>query len=244
MNKFNILFLICCCPFVLFAQKKKKQDYTFQKIEKVALDGNLAEWSDKLYNPDSDFWSFGVSKNEDKLFVAVRIKDDMLQREALRNGVFVNISYNEKKKEGAKLVYPFVDRERLRALSQNEDLDASNIKDELLKSVRGYRISGFSKVVDGLLSFDNTYGIQAVARFDENNILVYESVVPLELIDFKTDRIAVQVGINTQFFQMKKMGDSRNRPSNVQIYGASPTGGVLKNPYKEETEVWLLDSIK
>lgn len=244
MNKFNILFLICCCPFVLFAQKKKKQDYTFQKIEKVALDGNLAEWSDKLYNPDSDFWSFGVSKNEDKLFVAVRIKDDMLQREALRNGVFVNISYNEKKKEGAKLVYPFVDRERLRALSQDEDLDASNIKDELLKSVRGYLISGFSKVVDGLLSFDNTYGIQAVARFDENNILVYESVVPFELIDFKSDRIAVQVGINTQFFQMKKMGDSRNRPSNVQIYGASPTGGVLKNPYKEETEVWLLDSIK
>ncbi|MFD2554066.1 hypothetical protein [Sphingobacterium tabacisoli] len=244
MNKFNILFLICCCPFVLFAQKKKKQDYTFQNVEKVALDGNLTEWSDKLYNPESDFWSFGVSKNGDKLFIAVRVKDDMLQREALRNGVFVNISYNEKKKEGAKLVYPFVDRERLRALSQDDGFDANNIKDELLKSVRGYLISGFSKVVDGLLSFDNTYGIQAVARFDEQNVLVYESVIPLELIDFKSDRVAVQVGINTQFFQMKKTGDSRNRPSNVQVYGAGPTGTVLKNPYKEETMVWLFGTIK
>lgn len=244
MNKFNILFLICLCPFVLVAQKKKKQDYTIQKVDKIALDGSLTEWKDKLYNPESEFWSFGVGTDGVKLYVAVRIKDDMLQREALRNGIFVNVSYNEKKKEGAKLLFPFVDRERLQALGQDEDLNVHNIKNELLNSVRGYQISGFSRVVDGLLSFDNTYGIHAVAHFDDKNELVYESEIPLDLIHFKSDKIAVQLGINTQFFQMKKLVDSRNRPSNVQIYGASPTGPVIKNPYKEETMIWLLGNIK
>lgn len=244
MNKFNIFFLVCFFPVVLFAQKKKKQDYTFQKVDNVDLDSYLTEWEDKLYNPESEFWSFGVSTDGNKLFVAVRIKDDMLQREALRNGIFVNLSYNEKKKDGAKLLFPFVDRERLRALSQDEDLDMKNIKNELLKSVRGYQISGFSKVVDGLLSFDNTYGIRALARLDDTNVLVYESEIPLDLINFKSDKIAVQVGVNTQFFQMKKVVDSNSRSNNVRIYGASPTRTTLKNPYKEETTVWLMGTIK
>lgn len=244
MNKFNILFLICFCPFVLFAQKKKKQDYTFHKVDKVVVDGNLTDWEGKIYNADSEFWSFGVCTDGAKLYVVVCVKDDMLQREALRNGVVVNLSYNEKKKGGAQLLFPYVDRERLRALGQDEDLNVNNIKEELLKSVRGYQISGFSKVLDGLLSFDNTYGINAVARFDDKNILVYESEIPLDLINFKSNKIALQVGINTQFFQVKKVMDSTNRPSNVRIYGANPTGATLKNPYKEETMVWFQGTIK
>lgn len=242
MNKLYILFLFCC-PLFLFAQKKKKQEYVFQQIDDVVVDGQLTEWGDKLYNDDSDLWSFGVAVKNGKIYVAVRIKDDMLQQEALRNGIFVNLSYNEKKKEGAKLLYPYVDRERLRALSQDEDLDRNNIKAELLKSVRGYQISGFSKVVDGLLSFDNSYGIRAKARFEED-ILLCESEVPLDLVKFESDRIAIQVGINTQFFQMKKVVDTSSRPSNVRIYGASPYKPTIKNPYKEDTVVWFFGDIK
>lgn len=241
MNKLYILFLFCC-PLFLFAQKKKKQEYLFQQVDNIVLDGQLTEWSDKLYNANSDLWSFGVVVQGGKVYVAVRIKDEMLQREALRNGIFVNLSYNEKKKEGAKLLYPSVDRERLRALSQDEDLDRNNIKAELLKSVRGYQISGFSKVVDGLLSFDNSYGIRAKAQF-EGDILLCESEVPLDLIKFESDRIAIQVGVNTQFFQMKKVVDATPSPNNVRIYGASPKPTV-KNPYKEETAVWFFGNIK
>lgn len=242
MNKLYILFLFCC-PAFLFAQKKKKEEYVFQQLENIVLDGQLEEWGGKLYNADSDLWSFGVAVHEGKVYVAVKVKDEMLQREALRHGVFVNLSYNEKKKEGAKLLYPYVDRERLRALSQDEDLDVNNIKAELLKSVRGYQISGFSKVVDGLLSFDNSYGIRAKARF-EDDVLMCESEVPLDLVKFKSGRIAVQIGVNTQFFQTKKAIDASPRPNNVRIYGASPYKPTVKNPYKEETAVWFFGDIK
>lgn len=244
MNKFYIFFLVVFFPFLVLGQKKKKQDYTLQKADNMVLDGDLKEWEGKLYNTESELWSFGVSTDGAKLYVAVRIKDDALQREALRSGIFVNVSYDGKKRDGARLLYPFVDRERLRALRQDEDLDMKNIKEELLKSARGYQISGFSTVVDGLLSFDNTYGIQAVARFSETRDLIYESEIPLELIKFESDQMAVQVGVNTQFSQMKKVAESNTRASNVRIYGMAPTGPNLKNPYKEETAVWLFGRVK
>lgn len=244
MNKFYILFLSCFLPFFLFGQKKKKEDFVFREVKEIVVDGRLNEWEGGLYNPESTLWSFAVSKKGDRLYIAIRIQDDMLQREALRNGVFVNLSYNEKKKDGARLVYPFVDRERLRALSQEEDHNVADLKKDLLGSVQGYRISGFSKVVDGLLSFDNAYGIRAIARFDDADVLLYEAEVPLDLIKFTANKIAVQIGVNTQFLQMKKMVNSAVRPANVRIYGASPAGPALKNPYKEETAVWVFGSIK
>lgn len=243
MNKLYVIFLISLSPFVLFAQKKK-QDFKFQEVSNVKVDGEIADWDGKLYNPDSELWSFALSKIGDKFCVAVRVKDEMLQREALRNGIFVNLSLNDKKKEGARLIYPYVDRERLRALSQDEDRQATNFKKDLLESVRGYKITGFSKVVDGILSFENTYGIQAVARIDESGALIYESEIPLDLIKFKENRIAVQIGINTQYSQMRKVVDSSSRPQNVRIYGMSTAGPTVKNPYKEETAVWIFGDIK
>lgn len=243
MNKFYIFFLICCCPYFVLAQKKNKQDYVFQKGEGIVLDGQLDEWEGRMYNAESEVWSFGISIDGDKLYAAVRIKDDMLQHEALRNGIFVNLSYNEKKKDGAKLLYPYVDGERLRALSQDENLDLTEIKAELLKSVRGYQISGFSKVVDGLLSLDNSYEVRAKAQL-YNGVLLYEAEIPLDLISFKSDRIGVQVGINTSFFQTKKVVDASPRGNNVRIYGRSPVKPTIKNPYSEETVVWFLGNIK
>lgn len=242
MNKLYIFLIIYLAPLALFAQKK--HDFVFREMQDVKVDGDLEDWNGKLYNEDSDLWSFAISKGSDKMFVAVRIKDEMLQREALRNGIFVNLSYDSKKKDGAKLVFPYVDRERLRALSQDEDRKDDNVKNDLLKSVRGYWIMGFSKVVDGLLSFDNMYGIRAFVQMHESGELHYESEIPLDLIKFKENRVAVQIGINTHFSQIRKIISNNTQPQNVRIYGAASTPPPLKNPYKEDTSVWIFGNIK
>ena len=244
MNKLYIIFISCLLPILLFAQKKKKENYFLQSVENVAVDGDLTEWNESLFNKDSDVWSFSLAINEGKLYTAIRIKNEQLQSEALRSGIFVNLSYTNKKKEGARLFYPVLDREKLRAFSQDEDFDLNNYKQDFIEATRGYYILGFSRVVDGLLSFDNDYGIRAVVKIDSTDALIYESEIPLDLIKFEKDNIAINLGVNTRYLQMKRAGRNTNQvPMNVRIYGRMPSAPTVKNPYQEETDVWITGSI-
>ena len=243
MNKLYTIIIASLLPMISFAQKKGKVDYVFQEVANVELDGHLKEWS--LYQPTSAVWSFGISNIQDDLYVAVRIKDPQLQLEALRSGIFVNISYSEKKKDGARLVFPFVDREKLRALLQDDTREEGNLKQDMLTHVRGYYIQGFHKAVDGVLSLENQYGVKAVVRLDEQEGMIYEAKVPLDLIKFDDKKIAVQIGVNTSFMQAQQMNKQVQRMSTRSaVYGRGPVVKKASNPYKEETSVWVAGQIK
>lgn len=243
MNKLYTFILISLLPFCAFGQRKGKVQYTFQEGSNVTLDGEIKEWN--LYHPDSEIWSFGVSKYQDDLYVAVRIKNEQLQLEALRLGIFVNISYSDKRKAGAQLVFPFVDREKMRAMLQDDNRDEKNLKQDMLNSVRGYSIKGFSKVVDGILSLENQYQLKAFVHLDEKEGMIYEAKIPLNLIKFEKEDIAVQIGVNTNFMQMQQLSQQVSRPTNISgMYGRGPTMKKPTNPYKEETSVWFTGKIK
>jgi len=242
MNKLYTIFIACFLPFLVFGQKKGKENYNFQNGVDVTLDGNLTEWN--LYKSNSPVWSFGITKQGDNLYVAVRIKDEALQMEALNTGIFVNISYDEKKKSGAKLYFPLIDREKRRAMREEDRVEGVNVKQEMLNSVRGYYIEGFSKVIDGLLSLDNHYGIKAVVKLDEKDGLIYESRIPLDLIKFKSDKIAVQIGVNTNFMRLQNTEKVMPRSVNTTIYGRRPAGQKIVNPYAEDTSVWVTGQLK
>ncbi|WP_156138312.1 hypothetical protein [Sphingobacterium sp. T2] len=221
-------------------------NYTFSRLEQVAVDGNVEEWENHL-NALEDLWSFGVAERNNVLFVAIVIKDIQLQREALSGGIFVNISYNDKRKDGARLYFPYWDRERKKALSASEELrQTENFEQALLEKVNGYYLQGFGRVRDGLLALDNDYGIRATTLVDSNKNLVYEARIPLELVGLKSDVVAVQVGVRTQYAMMKKAMESSNRPTNGGYgYGYPVMGGPsLKNPYKAETEIWIVDKVE
>jgi len=244
-NKYCWLLLGILLPILSFSQKKKKDgNYTFLSVPNVVVDGNLTEWEGKFYQKEGELWQCALSREGDSLYAAVLVKDPILQNEAILRGILLNLSYNDKKKDGAQLIFPMVDRESIRALRQDEDRDKSHIKQDMLQTSRGYFVKGFTKVRDGLLSFQNDYGVKAAVQLDSNQNLLYEAVVPLDLIKFKADQIAVQVAINTQYMQMQKA--SKDRPSNnMGMYGIyRPMTPTLKDPYEEKTEIWVTGSIK
>ncbi|GGH31157.1 hypothetical protein GCM10011418_43730 [Sphingobacterium alkalisoli] len=244
MNKFWVLLVVGSLPFTTFSQKKKSDTYTFQPISGIVIDGNLNEWNDQLIPIEDDAWSFGIGKEGDKLFVAVRVQDPVLRQEVIRNGIIVNLSYTDRKKDGAQLTYPFPDRERLRALSQNEDLDRSAFQQELLNSSRGYYVKGFSKVINGLLSFENNYGVKAVVKLDSNEHFLYEAEIPLGLIEFEEEEIAVQIVVNNVFRQLQKAAKNRSGSSPYSMYGRMQVVESTRNPYKFETDVWVFGKVK
>lgn len=237
-SKYCVIFtMFIMLPFLALAQRKKKDDYAFLSMSNVVLDGNLEEWQGKLYNEDSEMWSSGVALRGDSVYAAIIVKDPALQREALMGGLVLNISYNDKKRDGARLYFPVADREGIRALSQDEERLAEDYRQEVLNTTRGYYVLGFDKVVDGLLSFQNSYGIHAVARIDSSS-LYYEAVIPLDLVGLKSDQFAIKIGVNTQFSRMQV--NSRNQSRTMGPYGMTVPRAVAKNPYREPTEIWVL----
>lgn len=243
-NRFWISVVLMVVPIFCFSQKKKEAVYTFQSITNIQVDGDHRDWQNKLIEVDDDKWSFGITKDSNKLWIAVHIKDPALREDALRNGIIVNISLTSKKKEGAQLIFPFPDRERVRALMQNEESDKSMLQRDILNSSRGYQLTGFSKVRDGLLSFDNTYGIKAKSKIDSSEHFLYESVIPLDLIYFEEDVVAVQISINNRFTQLEKLSKERQRNAPTTMYGRPQMPTSIRSPYKFKTDVWITGHIK
>ncbi len=242
MCKQYLLFVLFVIPFFLFAQKKKKDLYDIQHISGIIIDANIDDWENKLYNLKSDVWSYAVASDKTKIYAAVIIKDKKLMDEAIRNGILFNISYSDKKMDGARIIYPKFNLEKLEnSIADDPEEGRTIVQEELLQSTKGYYVAGFDKVRDGLLARNNQYGIKALCKIDESGSLVYECEIPLHLIKFKTSTIVAQLAVNTLYFSRQKMSAGM-RSSGYHTRGISkPT---LKNPYTENTDVWFSGIIK
>lgn len=246
MSKRYLFFVLLVIPFFLFAQKKKKDQYVVHDISGIIIDAGFDDWKSNLNSIKSDLWSFGVSHDKTKIYAAVIIKDKLLIAEAIRNGILFNISYSDKKTDGARIIYPKVNLEKLENILGVEGHEREGIiHDEWIQSAKGYYVAGFDKVRDGLLAFNNQYGIKAACKIDESGYLVYESEIPLQLIKFKTSTIAVQLAVNTEFTNRQKILNSKAISHDSRgYYGGKNHTPSLKNPYAESTDVWFTAIMK
>lgn len=244
MIKQNILFICMMFPVFLLAQKKNKDQYVCKYVEQIIVDGDLNDWTTNLYNTESTLWNFGIVISDTKLFAAVIVKDKKLIEEAVHSGIFLNISYSDKKKQGAQLLFPRVNLEKLERLNTDDDMNKEFSNEQLIRSSKGYHVAGFNSIVDGLLSFDNTYGIHATCKIGDNGELIYEAEIPLSLIKFQTKDIAVQLAINTRYSQFKGLLADKKSTSSRGANGRKTSSTTIKNPYTESTSVWFVGVIR
>ncbi|WP_156305308.1 DOMON domain-containing protein [Sphingobacterium endophyticum] len=241
--KRNIIIAILILASSSLLAQKKKEGFALLPSFEVEVNGDLKEWGEKLSVVGEDSsWSFALTKDAKFLYAAVQIKDLSLQQEAVRNGIIVNINPNGKKKDGAQLVFPIPDSESVRAMVNDDNLPNMNVREELIKRSRGYGVRGFAHIVDGRLSFENTYGVKAVAKLAENDVLIYESKIPIQAIGIKkiNDPVAIQIMINNRFSQLQKTIKSRPDPRGSMYGRYTPT---VKSPYKTKLDVWILGTL-
>lgn len=245
MYRLYFLLLLFLVPNIIFAQWGKKQEYSFLEVSKIDIDGNDTDWDGLLMDVGDGAWSYGICKVGNEVYVAIQVKDQLLLQESLHEGLFVNISYTQKKRDGARIDYPYWDRERKRAFKNLDDYqDVSHYKEKMLEYVSGYLVKGFSRVRDGILAIDNDYGIKANVSFIDNKVLFYEVKIPVALIDLQTDKVSIQVGVNTGYSQLKRLSKHSTSGRNVYGRGALYMKNRLKNPFSFPTDVWVTGTIK
>lgn len=244
MTRWLLFFVYVMTPIFLFAQKKNKVHYRFTAGPEMKLDGILNEWKGHLYQEESALWSFGLVVKDYKLFAAIIVKDTSLIEEAIRNGILLNISYSDKKKRGAQFIFPRLNMEKLEHFKATNHDDAPFTKEDLIQSTKGYYVRGFDKVRDGLLSFDNAYGIHAVCTINKDGAMLYEAEIPLHLITFLTNDIAVQLAINSSATPYANRTVGKGYATTIARAGSNNPSTRIKGLAPENTMVWFTGLIK
>jgi len=242
MKRTLLIYLICLTSTIVYGQKKAKE--VIQKIpmaDGLIVDGDLSDWKGGLQMVDVDTsWSYALAYDADHLYVSVRVSNQYLQREVVQTGVTFGINMLGKKKEGATLTYPRADNDNIRELLQSEELTDKNFRKRMINTAKGYQVAGFPTIVDGSLSFKNSYGIRAHMTIDTGDNLCYEAAIPLKQLNLAPghqDPIAIQIGVSDPRSVSAKNSRQRNSLSR------SDSNQQLKTKNKTQTEVWILASL-
>lgn len=177
---------------------QKKQNIEVPMLNGVSVDADLSDWPSLNKVGEDDAWLYQMGYDKDNIYFALQINDPALQNFAVRYGISVSFLGRSKKEKDQELLYPYLDRETLRALQSADIATVEDVKTELINRVRGYQVKGFRDILDGLLSFQNSYGLKALAKVD-SNALLYEAVIPRKQVLSKDNVYLVKLEINDMF---------------------------------------------
>lgn len=180
----------------VYSQKKQKIEVPM--LNGVSVDADLSDWPALNKVGEDDAWLYQMGYDKDNIYFALQINDPALQNFAVRYGISVSFLGKSKKEKDQELLYPYLDRETLRALQSADIATVEDVKTELINRVRGYQVKGFRDILDGLLSFQNSYGLKVLAKVD-SNALRYEAVIPRKQVLSKDNVYLVKLEINDMF---------------------------------------------
>lgn len=238
----GILFLFTFLT-ILSAKGQKTQTIESVWANKIQIDGDLEEWGDSLthYFDNQDF-HYSFANDDNYLYIAIRVKNKERQLQAVFNGFKVSINSNNKKKKGPSLIFPMPDRAALRALSNQEfDKETDPVK-RAISSTRAYYVQDFKTILDGPISLENNYGIEAAVFVDSLDNLCYESAIRLDQLNLPNkDGLTINLKINglirTQYTDHGMMRNRRGSPYGRSNYGYDQRPRTIIRE-REEEGIW------
>lgn len=234
-----------------FGQRKMVNDQLLWATD-LQVDGDLSDWGGELkHQSTAQKLNYEIRNDEQQLFIAVRIEDEQRQVEAITRGISFMLNDEGKRREGPAILFPAVDRIGFRAMmsSANENRP-DDIRTAALQSVRGIQVMRMGDLLDGLISLDNQYGVQAVAMIDEDNVLCIEMQLPLSLVSGKRQNentpIAYNIKVGGSGAGRGPQGQSRTAPSRPmgsemgRYPGYGSRGGFGSSAPREDAGIWGL----
>lgn len=194
MKRVVVIILLLLLIGQSYGQKREK--VVVPVMTNVTVDADLSEWLLLNKVGVDGGWSYQVGYDRENVYFAVEITDNDLQNLAVRYGVGVSFLRSSRKEKDQQFIYPSLDQETLRALRSEEE--GQDVKRSLVNKARGYYVRGLRDIPDGLLSFQNNYGLQAAVRVVEDK-LCYEAVVPRKQLLSASGVLVIKLEINEAF---------------------------------------------
>ncbi len=199
----KIKYLSLCLALILsalntFAQKDTKQ-YMQKAPANVNVDGRLTEWGDSLALYDiKTKLNYTVANNDTDLYVIVYVTDPKLRRKIMAAGITVSVNAEGKKHKAFSLTYPVPDGKAIFKPHTGDDDGEGIQKPSLLQSTT-IKVAGFKEVESDVITTNNTYGFKAAIKLDDKHNLVYETAIPIKMLNIKpgkNDELEINVQVN------------------------------------------------
>lgn len=184
----------------------------------VKVDGKLNEWENnfKASNKSTNL-TYTIANDAKNLYLAIQSKDATNTNKIMLGGITLTVNPEGKKndKEGFKLTYPVINRQRRpgggggqggapgavrvqggqagfgqfqnMTQTQRDSLQRAFSKSQLANA-KEIKVFGFKDVTDSLISIYNEYSIKALASISETGVYMYEISIPLELLEMSADK--------------------------------------------------------
>lgn len=185
----------------LFAQRGSGSQQLVSWAEHITVDGHLEDWGDTLlYEYTNQNLQYEIKNDDANLYVAMRVRDKDRQLQVLSQGFSFMVNVKGRKREGPTLVYPIADRLSFRSImSADNENRPEDMRIGALQAIRAIYVLRFDDILDGQISLENQYGIQAGAVIDSTDALCFEAVIPLERLGLSytgTQPLAFNVKVN------------------------------------------------
>jgi len=151
----------------------------------VNVDGKLTEWGDSLALYDiKTKLNYTIANNDTDLYVVAYVTDPKLRRKIMAAGITVSINSEGKKHKTYSLTYPVPDGKAIFRPHVGDD-DGEDIQKPSLLQSTTIKVAGFKDVESDVITTNNTYGIKAAIKFNDKHNLVYETAIPIKMLNTK-----------------------------------------------------------
>ena len=225
--------------------------------EGMAVDSSLNEWGDQLnYDKRSELF-YGVSHDDQHLYVALQAKDPMVQRKIMAFGLTLWLDTTARKQKQKGIRYPIPKKENLPIpeTEQEKDLPLRARQARPKDSRRFLRTTDREHML--LLDFEgkkrqqvnvsNSQDIRISLGAQSSTGLIYEARIPFSRIfdaPFKGTQ-ELSIGFVTGSLDTPDRSAGMGSPGGMIPYGGSRGGGRLGGASNgfgqlgESTELWL-----
>jgi len=204
MYKKLIAVLSICIIYLLSACTPKAMYQSAWQTTPVKADGDASEWRLPLRFYDSDTkLNYTLSNDNEKIYLCVRIVDELSQAKIIRNGLNIWFDTLAKKNKQCGILYPVPN---VNAEDQDGSVSGSGsrgnhhgdsrsggdvdaVKNKFLRQANQMQLIGFKKGIPDYLASDNEYGVNVSINWDKNNIMIYEAVIPFKTF-FRSNLVA------------------------------------------------------
>lgn len=224
--RYPLVLLLIGCSFFLFksaiAQTIKSDDAITSRWapKSIDVDGQLKDWNDSLqyFNEDTQF-SFNIQNDDKTLYLAIKSKDRQNLNRILARGISFSVNTDGKKKPGATVIFPVMERTSQPAGPSKSKPDIKTKQAHILARMQRINVKGFPDILDGSVSINNTYGIAAAANFDSADNLVIEVAVPLQQLGITSSHELIALFVEINGVKQPRSAYNPNRDSRSGMYG-------------------------
>ncbi len=260
-NPQNFYITVLFFSFLFFAAHSAKS----QNIDEIRgkwrsaplkVDGKADIAVDSLsnFNENTGF-SFEISNDEKNLYMAIKSHNKTNLNKILNKGITFSVNTEGKKKPGASILFPVLEPAGQQLANKPNSSPDEAMRKQTLSRIRQFKVAGFAEILDGPISLQNTYGLEAAAGFESEDLYI-EIQIPLALLDIpsRQEALACLIEINgikppKQVYnpnqyprRNRRYGGYDNRPYDIDR-GPSidrnllPTGFWVKVPLATNPEI-------